>query len=71
MTTPTDRTDPFDWPRIAWHRRMAARLRAWVCTWLCDGYDRRAGRIVDAQAAEIDRLRDLIGADARYPGGRS
>jgi hypothetical protein len=53
-TTPTDRAE---WPRVSPIRGIAAHIRAWVCSWLCHGYDRRAGRIVDGLVAEIDRLR--------------
>lgn len=62
--SPTDRTG---WPRVSPIRRIVARVRAWICGRVCDGYDRRAGRIVDALTAEVERLHDQPGT--RYPGG--
>jgi len=60
---------PDGWPPTPPIRRAMAGLRAWACGWICDGYDRRAGEIVDAALAENDRLRDDIAALRGRDGG--
>ena len=54
------RPDHNGWQK-AWHMRaMYPRVRAWLCTQVCDGYDRNAGRIIDGLVAENDQLRDEL-----------
>jgi len=48
------------WPRVHLLRLVVARLRAWICTWACDGYDRRAGLIVDAALRDRDQLAEQL-----------
>lgn len=60
---------PDGWPPTPPIRGVMVRLRAWACRWICDGYDRHAGRIVDAALAENDRLRDEIAALRARDGG--
>jgi hypothetical protein len=66
---------PAAWPTgpLATVRRYIGRVRAWMCTRICDGYDRRAGRIVDsaiaARDAAIDDAHTARAELARMTGG--
>jgi len=56
----TVKTESVGWPPVHPVRLVAARLRAWVCTWVCGGYDRQTGLIVDAALRDRDRLAERL-----------
>jgi hypothetical protein len=49
-----------NWTRASLARRITRRIRERVSIWLFDGYDRKAGRIVDAALADQDRLAEEV-----------
>ena len=48
------------WHLASWVGSIWRLVRECLCSRICDGYDRRAGRIVDGALAEIDRLREEL-----------
>ena len=58
MTAGPQNTEPAGWPRAGIIRCNITRARTWLCSRICDGYDRPAGQIIDSLEDEVDCLRE-------------